>query len=220
METVPYFSLFIIGVSYGSTACMFTCMPFLAPLLLNTGGGLRQSLGVVLPFSLGRIFAYTLIAVMALSGAVFVRELLNDNALFQKILGLLTMATGLFLLYKASKTDKKSCSPSFLSRTLKPTGVVGYFAIGSLVSLNPCVPVLTLIALAANGQTALNAMGMGIFFGLGAVVVPVLFYGFLVSKMVRGILAEFKPYAKAIEVFASVFLIMVGILVYGRHISL
>ena len=199
---------------------MFTCMPFLAPLLVKNADTLRQSVSVVLPFSLGRIFSYVLIAIMALGSSVFVKQLLNDNAIFQKTLGLFTMATGIFLLYKASKTEKKSCSPSFLSRTVKPTGMVGYFAIGSLVSLNPCAPILTLIALSANSKTILNAMGMGLFFGLGAVLVPFLFYGFFVSKVVRGILAEFKQYARVIEIFASLLLITVGILLFGRHISL
>ena len=195
-------------------------MPFLSPLLVNNSNSVREAFNVVLPFSLGRIFTYTLIAVTAFSSATLVKAVLNDNAVFQLILGLFTLFMGLFMLYGIVKRDKKSCSSSGAMPNNRATGKFGLFGIGALVSINPCAPVLTLITLSANSASLSNAAGMGISFGLGAVLVPFLFYGFFLSTVIRGLLIEFKSYAKIIEIMASLLLITVGVLILNGQISL
>ena len=207
-----------MGLSYGSTACMFSCMPFLTPLLVKNSNGIKQAVHIVLPFSLGRIFSYTMISLIALGGAGFVKAVLNDNTVFQLVLGLFTLLMGVFMLYKIVKKNKKSCSanPSIPNNLSK----FGLFGVGALVSINPCAPLLTLVALSANSGSLPNAVGMGISFGLGAVIIPFLFYGFFLSNVIRGLLIEFKSYARFIEITASLLLIAVGILILEGHIRL
>ena len=42
MAEATLLTLFLVGLGYGSTACMFTCMPFLSPILLtNSNNQLR-----------------------------------------------------------------------------------------------------------------------------------------------------------------------------------
>jgi cytochrome c-type biogenesis protein len=220
MQSITFFSLFIIGLSYGSTACMFSCMPFLSPLLVNNSNSMRQSIAVMLPFSLGRIFAYTMISIVALSGAGFIKALLDDNAIFQIILGLFTIIMGLFMFYTTLSKNKKSCSSNPLIPNKLTTNKFGLFGIGALLSVNPCAPLLTLITLSANSASLPHAVGMGISFGLGAVLVPFLFYGFFLSTLIRGLLIEFKSYAKIIENIASLLLVGVGVLILNGHIRL
>lgn len=220
MEAISYFSLFIIGLSYGSTACMFSCMPFLSPILVNNANNFRQSFNIVLPFSLGRIFTYTLIAIAAVSGAGFVKAVLNDGKVFQVLLGVLTIAMGIFMFYRVWKKNAKSCSHNSSIAKGATTSAFGLFGIGVLVSINPCAPILTLIALSANSGSVPNAIGMGISFGLGAVLVPFLFYGFFLSNVIRGLLVEFKSYAKIIEISASLLLVIVGVVILNGHIKL
>lgn len=97
---------------------------------------------------------------------------------------------------------------------------LGLFGIGALVSVNLCAPVLTLIALSANSGSLAGAIGMGISFGLGAVLIPFLFYGFFLSNVFRGLLIEFRSYAKSIEMMASLLLIAVGVLILNGQIRL
>ncbi|MCD6653331.1 MAG: sulfite exporter TauE/SafE family protein [Sulfurovum sp.] len=220
METFSYFSLFMIGVSYGSTACMFTCMPFLSPLLVNHSGTIKQSIGIVLPFSLGRIFSYTMISIIALSSAGLIKAILDDNAIFQFILGIFTMMMGFFMLYRVFGKNKKSCASNSPIPNKTGIGKFGLFGIGAMVALNPCAPILTLIALAANSKTLINAIGMGVSFGIGAALIPFLFYGFFLSGVMRGLLMEFRSYAKAIEVAASLLLLAVGVLILNSQIAL
>ncbi len=197
---------------------MFSCMPFLAPLLLSNSKNMKEAIKVVLPFSLGRIFTYTLIAIIALSSSVLIKAILNDNTLFQIILGFFTLVMGLFILIRLMKNHKTSCEGS--SNVIKPKGVVGLFMIGAMVSLSPCAPILTLITLAANSSALGNAMLFGIFFGLGAVLVPFVFYTFFVSNIIRGLLEQFRGYVKYVEFFAAFLLIGVGMLVMFGKISL
>ncbi len=220
MESMTLFSLFVVGLSYGSTACMFACMPFLTPLLVNNANSVRTSMTVILPFSLGRIFTYSAIALLALSGAGFVKAVLDDNVLFQLILGVFTLTMGLFMLYRVVYKKENACASNGAISKRRKESLLGLFGIGALVSINPCAPVLTLVALSANSGSWTNAVGMGISFGVGAVLVPFLFYGFFLSTVVRGLLVEFKAYAKSIEIAAALLLITVGILIVNGQIRL
>jgi cytochrome c biogenesis protein CcdA len=220
MEYVSLFSLFLIGLSSGATACMFSCMPFLAPLLITESKSLKQSSQVVLPFSLGRIFSYTLIAMIASNSSLWVKSILNNEILFQVILGTLTMLMGIFLLVRTIRNGSKSCStsPSYHAQNVK--GTLGIFGLGILVSLNPCAPIVTLIALSANTAVMATAAGYGVSFGLGAVLVPFVFYTFIVGTIVQGLLEQFRKYVKFIEIFAASLLIVTGIMVFVGKISL
>lgn len=218
MQSMTFFSLFVVGLSYGSTACMFACMPFLTPLLVTNAESVRESMTVILPFSLGRIFSYTVTSVLALSGAGFVKAVLDDNALFQGILGTVTLVMGLFMLYRVFYNKRRACASNPAIPKRRTQSLLGLFGIGALVSINPCAPVLTLVALSANSGSFANAVGMGVAFGLGAVLVPFLFYGFFLSTVVRGLLTEFKRYTKGIEITAALLLTVVGILIVNGQI--
>ena len=220
MEYVSLFSLFIIGLSSGATACMFSCMPFLAPLLITQSKNLKQSSQVVLPFSLGRIVSYTLIAMIASSSSILVKNILNDGIVFQITLGTLTILMGTFLLVRAIRNSSKGCSTSHNHNGQNAKGVLGIFGIGVLVSLNPCAPIVTLIALSANTTMLATAASYGISFGLGAVLVPFVFYTFIVGTIVQGLLEQFRKYVKFIEIFAASLLIVTGIIVFAGKISL
>jgi cytochrome c biogenesis protein CcdA len=220
MEYVSLFSLFLIGLSSGATACMFSCMPFLAPLLITESKNLKQSSQVVLPFSLGRIFSYTLIAMIASNSSMLVKNILNDGIAFQMILGTLTMLIGIFLLVRTVRNGSQSCSTSHTNLSQNPKGVLGIFGIGVMVSLNPCAPIVTLIGLSANTTMLDTAASYGVSFGLGAVLVPFVFYTFIVGTIVQGLLEQFRKYVKLIEIFAASLLIVTGIMVFAGKISL
>ena len=215
MENLTLISLFIIGLSYGATACMFSCMPFLAPLLISNNTTFKQSSGVIIPFSLGRIFSYTIIAFLAFSSSVFVKEILKDTTLFQIVLGVVTIIMGLVVLKKVF-FPKTSCN---MHTSYMPKSAFGYFTMGVLVSLNPCAPILTLIGLSATANSFIDAFFYGISFGLGAVAIPFIFYGFIISTVFRGLIEQFRTYKKHIEIFAASILIAVGSLVLAGKVS-
>jgi sulfite exporter TauE/SafE len=219
MELATLFSIFIIGLSYGATACMFSCMPFLSPLLVGNSNDTKQALGVILPFSLGRIFSYTILAMVAYLSSFWVKQMLDDNRLFGMILGISTIAMGLFLFYKSLKSVS-ACGHAAPMVKKPKLNRLGFFAIGATMSVNPCVPIMALLAVAVNSSTLYGAAFSGLFFGIGAVLFSILFYGFIVSKVIKGLMFQFSAYKIWIERFASLLLIVVGILVLNGVIIL
>lgn len=212
MEYTAFFSIFIIGLSYGATACMFSCMPFLSPLLVGNSNTTKQALSVILPFSLGRIFSYTLIAIVAYLSSVWVKQMLDNNQIFSIILGFSTISMGVYLLYKSfnHSISCKKISPLIKKQKLNK---FGFFTIGATMSVNPCAPIMALLAVAANSSTIYNSIGLGLCFGIGAVIFSIIFYGFILSTVVRGLLVQFSSYKLLIEKIAALLLITVGVLV-------
>lgn len=212
MESTAFLSIFIIGLSYGATTCMFSCMPFLTPLLVSNSNSTKQALGIILPFSLGRILSYTLLAIVAYLSSYWVKQTLNDNSLFGFILGMSTFGMGAFLLYKSFKPIS-SCGHTTPLIKKHKLNKFGFFAIGATMSINPCAPIMALLAVAANSSNIYNTIGLGLFFGLGSVMFSILFYGFIVSKVIKGFMIQFSSYKLLIERTAALLLMIVGVLV-------
>ncbi|WP_373035915.1 sulfite exporter TauE/SafE family protein [Sulfurimonas sp.] len=212
MEYTTFFSIFIIGLSYGATACMFSCMPFLSPLLVGNSNNTKQALGVILPFSLGRIFSYTLIAIVAYLSSVWVKQMLNDNHFFSIILGSSTISMGVYLLYKSFHSSNSCANSAPLIKKPK-LNKIGFFTIGATMSVNPCAPIMALLAVAANSSSIYNSIGLGLFFGVGAVIFSIIFYGFVLSTVVKGMMIQFSSYKLLIERIAALLLVTVGLLV-------
>ena len=204
---MEYLSLFLIGLSYGSTACMFSCLPFLSPLLLTQNGRQGGALQVISIFSLGRVVSYSLMAVAASFGAMAIKSLLADAALSQSLLGISTLFVGGMLLYR-SFGERRCCS---VAGGGGATGNVGYFAMGFAITLNPCAPVISLVTLAAGSVNAADALAMGLAFGLGAVSASWALYGLFFSQIAREAVAQLSRYKTAIERIAALLLAAVGI---------
>jgi len=219
LEYSAFLSIFIIGLSYGATACMFSCMPFLSPLLVSNSSNTKEALGVILPFSMGRIFSYTLIAVVAYLSSAWVKEMLENNQLFTLILGSSTILMGIYMLYK-SFYGKNVCSSSKPLVQRSNLNKFGFFTIGATMSVNPCAPILALLAVAANSSSLANTIGFGLFFGLGAVLFSIIFYGFIVSTFIKGMMLQFSQYKKVIERVAALLLIAVGFAVVSGKVVL
>ncbi|MCF6172907.1 MAG: sulfite exporter TauE/SafE family protein [Campylobacteraceae bacterium] len=215
IEYSTYFYVFIIGLSYGATACMFSCMPFLTPLLISNSNSTKEALGVILPFSFGRVFSYTILSTIAYLSSFWVKRILDDTVVSNTLLGSATIIMGIFILYK-SFTVVKSCSAQRFST--KKTNKIGFFTLGATISLNPCAPVLALLAVAVNSKAIYNAIGIGIFFGAGAVLFSILFYGFVFSKIIRGVLVQFSMYKLWVERLTALFLVVLGITILDKNL--
>jgi cytochrome c biogenesis protein CcdA len=213
MEIITLFSLFILGISYGSTACMFSCMPFLTPLLVTNSGSIASANKVVIPFSLGRVTSYIFISMFASYSAIFKKTIIT----FQILLGLFTISMSLYLFYKIFNKNS-SCGSSNVK--VKTKGSFAIFIMGLLISLNPCVPVLTLISFSTNTTTLSEGFLYGLFFGFGAVITPYVFYTLLVSNIVSGLIEAFKKYSKIIELSSIAFLFLVGCLILLGKVNL
>ena len=218
MESLAYSSLFLIGLSYGATACMLSCMPFLSPILLANSRSVSHAMAVVLPFSIGRVVSYMLMAMLASVSMQQVKSIIDNPAISQVVLGSATMIIAIVMFYRSYQDTPSNCSSS--KPTSSKTSIVGYFTMGLAISLNPCAPILTLVTAAANSSSINNAMFMGLSFGIGAISATILFYGFLISSVAREIVSQFGHHKKNIERLAALLLALVAVSVYNGWLIL
>ncbi|QHG90560.1 sulfite exporter TauE/SafE family protein [Sulfurimonas sp. CVO] len=204
-----YLTIFLVGLQLGATACAISCLPIMTPILLaNNSLEKKYSLKILFEYFIGKVFAYIAIAITAFFGANIFKNFIIPTVPFEKIGAVFIIFVGLFLLYR-SIFLKKSCSTS-CSSSLR----YGYFGIGFFSSFSFCLPVMSLIATSALSSSILTSALYGLFFAFGVILVPFLLLYFFIFKITNEITKELHRYKKHIEVFASILILLVGVLIF------
>ncbi len=204
MQSATLLSLFLIGLSYGASACLFTCMPIMSPLLLSTAAQERSFIPVLLPFSLGRLGSYMGMAAVAFVSAAWLKTTLQYGHVSQYVLGTTTVVMALYVLFFSAK---KGCAGSKMRQAGSSTG---YFMMGAGISLSICAPVATLIATSMYAPSIAYALLMGTAFGLGAISAMLVVYGVLLTPIAKEALWRLREYHGIIEKSAGIMLLAVG----------
>lgn len=208
-------SALLMGLAFGSGPCAIACLPYLGPVLAAHGGGVRTATATVLPFSLGRLFGYSVVGGVAGGfGQGAVSWLEGGPAVWT--LGLVTAVMGLLLMFRARRPwGRCSAAPpvaplhrlSTGDRKLFPSGL---FALGGAMALNPCLPLGTLLLAAAFTADPFAGLLLGLGFGLGAAVVPGLLFGLVMAHFGAQIHIHLAPWRRALEFGAGGLLLALG----------
>ncbi|WP_246077892.1 sulfite exporter TauE/SafE family protein [Neptunomonas concharum] len=215
-----FLSAFLIGLSFGSGPCNLTCLPYLGPVLL--GPSSERALGtVVLPFMSGRLTGYILIGMSAALLGAFIESYLKHPAL-PIVVGSITLWLAFRMLFKhettncaitpketfatantsAAKTTlyhSRTNNTDLLIATDRPALAQKHptqlFLLGASLAANPCIPLMTLLAAAAQNGDPLFGGLLALAFGMGAVLIPSLLVQFgvaLVGQELRHHLNHWK----------------------------
>ena len=92
-------SALLMGLAFGAGPCNITCLPYLGPVFVAADNCARQAWRVVLPFSLGRLFSYSLLGVIAGSLGQALQSSL-ESPWVSWLLGGATIAVGVSLLWR------------------------------------------------------------------------------------------------------------------------
>lgn len=202
--SLSFAAALLLGLGFGAGPCNIACLPYLAPVFLTGGSGVRSSWRVILPFSLGRISGYSLLGLFAgwLGGNLTDRL---DLAPTRWILGGATLLVALALWRRRGRDPV--CGDGNAVRVAAPTVTKqqatgrkllpsGLFLMGAGLALNPCLPLGTvLVAAAASGSTSAG-LSLGVGFGIGAALIPALLFGIGIAHFgteVRNHLAQWRP---------------------------
>jgi len=159
---------FIIGLSFGAGACMFTCIPTLGVMLLSQDIDAKEVSRQTWRFNAGRIVAYaTLTSISGLAGASLAGLL--DVAYANWIFASMLLVSAVILWRKGKVAG---CSGGARKQVR-----AGLFGIGFAMGLRPCAPLAGVMAAAAATGSVATGMLLGLSFGAGAVVVPQLVFG-------------------------------------------
>ena len=217
-ESLTLAGALILGLSFGAGPCNVSCLPFLGPVFLARGGGTRTSWGVVIPFSAGRLAGYSLLGLTAGLLGENIAPLVESGGL-HAVLGVATVIVGLLLWRRAGRT---SCStahrgahrgvggeqPLLPARRALPGGL---FAMGFGMALNPCAPLGIVLVAAAATASAVAGFTLGAGFGVGAVVVPALLFGYGVAHIGGELKRQLSQWRRPLERAAAALLMALGV---------
>lgn len=173
----------LLGLVFGLGGCTIACLPYLGPVFVAAEGGVRQSWRIILPFSLGRLASYAVLAAIAgLSG-----QFLGDGAAGRElrwVMGAAAILLGAAMLLRrpggGGCAGRDKAGPlrrgvrSLSAGTMMPGGL---FLLGAGMALSPCAPLGSVLFSAAVCASAWSGLWLGLGFGLGAIVIPTIFYG-------------------------------------------
>lgn len=162
MDALGLAGVFVLGASVGLTACAVSCLPFIGTWAMARGQGGWAAAEDLAAFLAGRLAGYALLGGLAGWAGESLGRALSGPAGHLAI-GLAGIAAGLALVAGGGKSGKSCAATRF---GLPP------LALGAALSLTPCMPLTSLLAAAALSARPLDGAAMGLVFGLGAAVTP------------------------------------------------
>ena len=194
----------LLGASLGLTACAATCMPFIGAWTLAGAGGARAGLRDALSFLGGRWLAYTSLGALAASlGDWFLQTL--RSGVGNALIGAAALAcAGLLLRPSAPHTAAALC------RRAGHAGLSSPFLLGMALTLIPCTPLATLLTTAAASADPGQGARLGMAFGAGALLTPMLALIPACAALGQRLRAEQPWLAPCLRVGAALVLALMG----------
>ncbi len=158
-------AVWLLGVSLGLTACTATCLPFMGTWVLGRGGTQLQALRDTALFVSGRILAYTVLGAIAAGAGTWLAQVMRGGT-GNVVIGSTSIAAGVWLL--RSVRVHAPCSAA------RSAGATPPLLLGFSLSLTPCAPLASLLAVCAAAGSIRWGMASGVAFGLGAALTPLL----------------------------------------------
>ncbi|NWG31459.1 MAG: sulfite exporter TauE/SafE family protein [Rhodocyclaceae bacterium] len=207
-------TVWLLGVSMGLTACTVTCLPFMGTWALGRASGQREALLHTGVFLAGRIVTYTLLAALAGAAGLGLARALGGS-LGNALIGAASLFAGLWLLAKptAKRCGAVSPAPTFAPVRIHrhQTDSLPPLFLGAALSLTPCTPLASLLALAAQAGSPVQGAAYGLSFGLGAAMTPILVLVPLAGRLGRELRAGRTWMSRWLVGCAAAVLILLGI---------
>ncbi|MDH2915496.1 MAG: sulfite exporter TauE/SafE family protein [Gallionella sp.] len=218
-----------LGFAYGMGPCLISCAPFLGPVFLASDGGIKKSWKIILPLSLGRLTAYSTFGfVVGMAGHYVKGAQVTDSV--RLVVGVAVLMMGVALLLRKPKQTcattvgrapsrqdvmvnpslpiLRRIDKSDSARTLMPGGL---FLMGVGMTLTACAPLGIVLFSAAMSGSAWNGLLLACSFGLGAIVVPAIFFGIGMAYLGTQLREQLNTLRPAIERLSAILLVLVGI---------
>ena len=192
---IDIISALVMGFNYGIGPCTISCAPLVVPLIMSTSKNKKEGVIYSLIFGLGRIISYALLGFLAGIAGASINLFLPKRAF-----GIFFILLGLALFFRIQ-------GRCLYKSKLRITGPFMSLIAGFVYGLGPCPPLIALIGLAAASKSALAGALMGLVFGIGTIISPIIILGFF-----SGWFAKQKEFKKVIPYVSGGFLILIGLI--------
>ncbi len=195
-------AVWLLGVSLGLTACTATCLPFMGTWVLGRAGTQRQVLIDTALFVTGRIVAYCLLGAVAAAAGTWLAQAMRGGV-GNFFIGMASIVAGVWLL--RAGTAHAPC------RAAGGAGGTPPLLLGFTLSLTPCAPLASLLAVCAAAGSIGLGMANGVAFGLGAALTPLLVLLPLISLLGKNLRENRDWIVRWIRWGAAAVLILLGL---------
>lgn len=182
----PELSALVLGIVYGATFCTLTCSPFIASYIIGSDRGTRRGVVLSVVFNGGRVVTYGALGLAAgLLGSAFLTD--GTYATWGALaFGAAVAAIGVWMAARRRPGRRGTgcaCSQEAswarrLWHRLEPRegngGELSAGLMGLLIGLVPCPPLVALLVFAAAMGSAGTGLALGLLFGIGTVVSPII----------------------------------------------
>ncbi|MFA6202949.1 MAG: sulfite exporter TauE/SafE family protein [Gallionella sp.] len=210
-----------LGFAYGMGPCLISCAPFLGPVFLASEGGVRKSWKIILPLSLGRLLAYSSFGAVVGTFGHYVKDAAVTDSV-RIIVGFAVLMIGVALLLRnkhcgSSRAATGMSAGTHVLQRIDKQGSAqalmpgGLFLMGIGMTLSPCAPLGVVLFSAAMSGSALGGLALALSFGLGAIVIPALFFGIGMAYLGTRLREQLQSWRPVIERISAALLIMAGI---------
>lgn len=201
-EHTTLFTVWLLGASLGLTACTATCLPFMGTWVLGRGGSQIQALRDTALFVCGRILAYTILGALAAAAGTWLAQTMRGGS-GNLAIGMASVVAGLWLM--RSESSHKPCGAARNAGNTPP------ILLGFSLSLTPCAPLASLLAVCAAAGSIQLGIANGVAFGLGAALTPLLILVPLISLLGKQLRENRDWLTRWIRWGAAVVLLLLGV---------
>lgn len=194
----------MLGLSFGASACLISCMPTLGVAAMTQQSS-SSSIGLAWRFNSGRWLGYSLLGLISGGVGVKITDGLNSQHAGW-VLGSLLMLAGL-LLWRRSKT---SACGKHGSKKQDDVFRGSIFGMGLGMSLTPCIPLAGVCVAAAASGSMWAGWLLGAAFGLGAVLPAQLLLGYGLNSAGAQFRAQLTRKAPQISRLGGTILLITG----------
>jgi len=195
-------AVWLLGVSLGLTACTATCLPFMGAWVLGRGGTQVQALRDTALFVSGRIVAYAVLGAVAAGAGTWLAQAMRGGS-GNLVIGFASIGAGVWLL--RSSRMRPSCAAA------RGAGGTPPLLLGFSLSLTPCAPLASLLAVCAAAGSIKLGMANGVAFGLGAALTPLLILLPLISLLGKNLRENREWITRWIRWGAAAVLVVLGL---------
>lgn len=172
-----YIDVFILGLGLGWGPCFSFCAPILLPYIGATQKGWFKGLKISVVFSLARVIAYVVLSLISAGlGSYLIRRFYEQQAglIISVIAAGFILLLGIIILMGGSGA-LHFCAPI---KRFAGEGAMEMALLGLIVGFAPCLPLFGLLAyIAFNAQSLLQGVLLGLAFGLGTLISPLILLG-------------------------------------------
>lgn len=205
---------FILGLSFGSGPCLYSCGPLLISYIIGTRKNISESLVTYFVFSLSRVLVY-----MVLGVAVFLFGRFSVETRLGGFLRYIYWLGGAFvvLLGTATVLGKDIHFKICKFFNAQAGGVKNAALLGLVIGALPCVPLLVMFSyIGFVSRTWVHSLVYSFAFGLGTVV-SVLLLAAVAAGFIPGvIIRKSQAWGRAFSIISGLVMVFLGIYLISR----